>query len=550
LGHVLPILVAIATLLLPEIVATNPAPRFALVLLFLLALPHLFGVTARRCAMRGYFRLSIFAERLLVVSPLLVQVAGVLAFGWLPALERWGVTGEGFEGWPGLSLLAALAPFLVATVLAIDARARLHAIHDESIARARGFQLRLFLSALLPFVVYLALSGLVAQNESWRVHLEEVELLHAGFTATILILFVFLLPRLLTATWDTAPLEPSGTRTLLEILAQKARFDCRELLVWHTGSQMANAAIVGFTPKSRVVLFSDVLLQSLEPFEIAAVFGHEMGHARRRHALTFAVYTLGVLLAVDLVGTRLVGDDVVYGLAVLGVGLALWFLSFSFLSRRFELEADLESLDLMGGSRPIVAALQKVTGAHAYRKSSWRHFSTEQRVHFLEAVERDPGVGLALRARLRRWSRVGLALFLVSAVLQVESLASTWTEDGLKVDLRLGRYDAAAAELEHAHVEGVAYDEGLESLVELAATLPADARTPEALERAARRALVAGEDDRTGLLLELAYLRGSTELVPVLDALDARLEGERDAEAEARLDAEWGSALARRFGAD
>ena len=63
---------------------------------------------------------------------------------------------------------------------------------------------------------------------------------------------------------------------------------------------MANAAIVGFLPGHRTVLFSDSLLAGLPPRELAAVFAHEIGHARRHHVLVFGAWTLVFFLAGDL----------------------------------------------------------------------------------------------------------------------------------------------------------------------------------------------------------------------------------------------------------
>ena len=123
--------------------------------------------------------------------------------------------------------------------------------------------------------------------------------------------------------------------------------------------------------------------------------------------------------------------------------VVLWYLAFGYLSRRFELEADLESLRVVGESAPLIRALELVTGAHAHERSSWRHFSTRDRVSFLQRAERDPLVGIRLRAKLARWRKLGFALFAVAAVLEVRDLAGAWDEDWLTADLRLGRFEVA-----------------------------------------------------------------------------------------------------------
>jgi len=550
-GSILQILLALGTLALPELLDLDGSRSgwLALGLVGLLPVPHLVAALVHRLALRGRFRLATLWERVLGLVPLAGQAFSVLLLGWPDALERLGVEGASLTGWPGIGLLSGMLPFLVLTWLAIDARARLHASTVDAISGVRAFHVRLFLSGFLPIALYLFVSGLVGSSESWRVHLEEVAALSALFTTAFLALFVVLMPRLLAATWDTAPIERGPLRDFLEVLAERARFRCRDLLVWRTGAQVANATIVGFTRWGRIVLFSDVLLSTLQPLEVGAVFGHEMGHARRKHAVIFAAQAIGVLLAADLAGTTFAGDDPVAGLWILAGAIVLFAASFGYLSRRFELEADLESLELIGTSRPLIGALEKVTGAHAYERSSWRHFSTADRVRFLRAVELDPEVGRALRRRLSRWSRLGFVFLAAVLLLQARQLAATWTEDGILVDLRLGRYERAAESVERARDEGVALDEErLEEWVELATTLAPEARTPAELDRSAQAAFREKELERALLLLELAYLRGSVELGPVLDALEALIDGERDAEAEEDCPAVWRELL-KRFGA-
>ena len=53
-------------------------------------------------------------------------------------------------------------------------------------------------------------------------------------------------------------------------------------------------------------------------------------------------------------------DDRANALVVLGSVIFLWYLAFGYLSRRFELEADLESLRVVGSSAPLISALELV----------------------------------------------------------------------------------------------------------------------------------------------------------------------------------------------
>jgi Zn-dependent protease with chaperone function len=536
-SYVFPILFALATLALPELGWRSSEEHAWGTYLALLA-PYPLAFAAQRALLRGRFRLGSLLERALAGLPVALQALSVSEFGWAMTLVRFGIEPPTLDEWLDLGLLWALAPFAAYQLATIDARARFLAFGAESPARQRVFQLRLFLSALLPLVAYLAGSSLLGSSEVWRVRFEEVGLLGGAMAVALVGLFVYGMPFFLRYAWDTAPFAPGWQRTTLERAANEAGFRYRELLQWRTGQQVSNAAIVGFTPRSRLVFFSDLLLAQLGPPELAAVFAHEMGHARRAHAFVFGAFALGFFLGAQQVLEWLALDGLLVNALVLGLVLALWYLAFGFLSRRFELEADLESLRVVGESAPLVRALELVTGAHAHKRSSWRHFSTHDRVSFLQRAERDPLVGIRLRTQLARWRKLGFTLFALAALLEVRSLAREWEPDWLVADLRLGRFEAALARADAPGVEPE-----LAALARRGAQAPADARAPLAL---GTKALAAwNRDDRTAARewLELARLRGARGLEPLIEALAEGAEGSDD------LPRTWrealGSALAR-----
>jgi hypothetical protein len=229
-----------------------------------------------------------------------------------------------------------------------------------------------------------------------------------------------------------------------------------------------------------------------------------MGHARRAHALVFGAFALGFFLG----GQQLIElaelEDPTWLLGAFGVLLLGWYLAFGFLSRRFELEADLESLRVVGSSAPLVHALELVTGAHASEKGSWRHFSTAQRVEFLRRAEQDPLVGLRLKLALARWRRVGFALFGLAAGWTLVDLGRAWNPDWLVADLRLGNFESA---LERAADPAV--DPVWVRLATVAGAVPPSERSADALDRRGLQALVSGNIPRAREWLELAALRGA-----------------------------------------
>jgi Zn-dependent protease with chaperone function len=514
-NYVFEIVLALLTLALPElgIEAERSLPLFALTLVLV---PYLLGWAARRALLAGRFRAGAVLERVLVISPVLLQALAVSELGWLHALELRGFGRVTLQEWLDLGLLLGLFPYFLYQLAAIDARARSLVFPPDTPHKTRVFHLRLFGSAMVPFLAYLAGSNLIARSNEWKVRFEEIGLLGAALTVVLFGLFLYGMPRFLRLAWDTVPLERGWARTMLEQVARGAGFRFRELLVWRTGQQMSNAAVVGFSKGSRMVFFSDLLLQQLGPRELAAVFAHEMGHARRAHAVVFGAFAVGFFLgAQQLIGHLEFESELTAAALFLGV-IGLWYLAFGYLSRRFELEADLESLRVVGESGPLIRALELVTGAHAHARSSWRHFSTKDRVEFLRSVERDPLVGIRLRRRLAALRKVGFTLFAVTALLQIRDLAQAWDQDWVVADLRLGHFEEAAA-----RAQGPGIDPDVARLAQRAASVSATQRSPQALGGLAFSAYRRGDIPAALQWLKLGELRGGTTLHPLIEALES-----------------------------
>lgn len=518
MGYLLHILLAVGLQGLAESGAALPVGHPWL-LPALAAVPHLLGWGVHRASLRGRFRRADALHHVLVWSPPALHFVAVSAGGWMALVEtRLGVSPRLLD-WPHPAQLLGFAPFLVYGLLAIDARARVGG--SAAVPHLRRFQARMFLSALVPVALYVVVTWLAGLVPGVRVRVEEVAVWSALFTTAVALGFLAILPWVLCNTWETVPLGPGVQRSLLESVARRAGFRCRELLVWRTGNLLANAAIVGVHPRGRFVLFSDSLLAQLPLRELAAVFAHEIGHARRRHVLVFVAWSAAFFLAADLIAAALFPDSELGLGAVLVLVLGAWYALLGYLSRRFELEADLESYTLTGDADALVSALELVGGVHSRRDSSWRHFSTGDRVAFLREVQRDPRAGDALRRGLRRWSVVGWALAAVLAALEVASLSGSWPEDRVRVALREGDYAGALARAD-AHE----LPDELELLVRRGAQL-ADAgdATPGGLEASARAALRAGDVELAIAALDLATLRGRDDLRPVRDAVALAADG-------------------------
>lgn len=493
-------------------------------LVLLLPLPHALSLGAARAALSGRWGL---ARRLALAGTVVAPIAfgGVLWAGWAELARE--LDGASLLGWPGPALLLLLAPYVLLEALAIDARVRFASLGAGRVQGLRSFQLRLFLAALLPLGAYLALSGAVGSFESLRVRIEELELVGTAYAAGLLVLFALGLPALLARAWDTAPLPAGETREVLVGLATRAGFRFRELLLWRTGGSVANAAIVGFTRGSRIVLMTDALLRDLSLRQLSAVFSHEMGHSVRRHALLFTTWSLALFAGLELL-LQLDHSGTVDPRLALTAGVVTWFLGFGYLSRRAELDADLFALQVTQDVDDVVRALDRVGGHGSARwKDGWRHFSVARRILFLRAAVADPQVGQRVRRELRLWATASVLVLALSAVAWVALQTRDLPRQRAWVALRLGDYPAA---IEFA--TGAA-DADLQRLLSLLSEVGGfdggPTPSPQELLDRARAEAQAGRWERARDLAELAGLRGMAEARAAASWAAARARGDLEA---------------------
>lgn len=488
-----------------------------LALLLLGAWPRL---GARLCLGPDRPRLVAFWRRSVEALPLLGQALLLLGLGYPACLARLGLPEGTLLGWPRPEGLLLLLPFVLLSLASIEAGARFSAAPRAARRALLRYQLRQLAVGLAALALAVLLCAPLWLHRPLRVWIEESAPAGAAWTALLAAGFAGLFPLLLWLGLGLKPLPAGPLRRDLEALALRAGQAGLSLRLWPTGGWVANAAIVGFVPGLRLVLLSDGLLMGLGRRELCGVLAHELGHARRRHVLLYTAFTLGFLgswpglvFLLERAGLPLsVGGEL--GLLV-GLGLC-WLLLFGALSRRAELDADLVALELLGSSAPLESALAGISAPAQRRRRSWRHFSPAQRGLFLRAAAADVGTGQRLRAGLRAWTWASAGLLLLAAGLAGLAWRGGASQERLWIDLRLGRYAAAAERAAALGPEAARFQERAELGRDLAADLPAS--TGAWLE-AARSELLAGRWERARGLLELGQLRDLPGLAPALRAL-------------------------------
>lgn len=278
------------------------------------------------------------------------------------------------------------------------------------------------------------------------------------------VLVLVLSPLFIRLAWPTHPLPAGPLRSRLEQQARRVGFRCSDILVWDTGQAVVNACVTGSLPGFRYVLLTDALIDCLNDHEIAAVFGHEIGHIAHRHLLYFGFFFLGSLGVLALLGeaidppllalSNLLGGQsspalatfIQAGVVLLTVGL-YFLVVFGHVSRRFERQADVfgcravscgqvdcpphRDLDHQAapgsksavicpvGIRIFANALTNVAALNGMepRARSWRHGSIARRIAFLEGLEGKPEVETRFQRGVTRLRViVALGLILAAAV--------------------------------------------------------------------------------------------------------------------------------------
>lgn len=409
--------------------------------------------------------------RLLTLIGLLVYAAIVHALGWSGLV----LSVAGLQGLILIDDVAILLPYIAIQLLTW---AGLYAA-ERSLHGARTFprlptylllRTRQSLGLVLPVVLIFVLRQDVFGRLWPRWHqtpiAEPIEL--AGLALLVLICS----PLFVRLAWPTRSLPDGPLRRRLERLARRFGFRFTDLLVWDTGQIMVNACVTGVLPRFRYVLLTDALIESLTPVEIAAVFGHEIGHVAHRHLPFFGFFFLGSLgvMAMTaqffsisegwLTGLPWVTSirpawvtDVIQTAATLGSLAAFMWLVFGHLSRRFERQADVfgckvvscgdsecpPHFDLDDGPielEPVPSVVRSPAlcpvgieiFAHALASvarqncidvtaRSWRHGSIATRLAFLEALHANPAAREPAFQRGVLAFRFALAAFLVTSLV-------------------------------------------------------------------------------------------------------------------------------------
>ncbi|MEZ5977515.1 MAG: M48 family metalloprotease [Planctomycetota bacterium] len=453
----------------------------------------------------------------MTVWPAASQGLAVSLSGWLSACAT--EPDRSVFDWPGPSALAAFLPFVLGLLATGDAVTRgVYPVRE----RVHGalLHLRTLTIVFVPLAAYVLLVTPMRRSADLRAVFEEVRSVERLWLVAVVLVLGASLPFAVRIGLGLQRIGAGPLRTLHDLVARRLGVRSLGLFLWRTRGHEINAAVVGFAPWHRFVVVTDGMATGLEAHGALALLGHEMGHAARRHAGTFAAFSVALLGAAQA-GADLAerGREWLFALPVLAI--AAWLVGFGWISRRAELEADLVAAEVAGGPEPLARLLGRTCGVDSFHRDGWRHFSPAFRVLFARSAERHLEVSLRLARTLRR-VRV---LSLVGAAIAVAALVLTawFASDGdwARAHLRRGEYGLAH---ERALAAGDGELASVAAVGEELAAASGEVPSRDALLALAERSLATGDGDRAEALVELAWWRGEGRLGPEGEGIAERLE--------------------------
>ena len=300
--------------------------------------------------------------------------------------------------------------------------------------------IRANLPIVLPWIVLSLLSDLVvllpwpALKDLLRS--EWGDLVFFGLFLFFVLLFFPPLVRLL---WGCKTLPDGELRRRLVDFCEKQHFSA-EIYLWPLFEGRAlTAGVMGIVPGLRYILITPALIESMTLEELEAVMAHEIGHVRKMHLLLyffliggFSIFAgslsepiLSFFLSRNFFYTILTSGNIspdtlltIFGGGPVLVLMILYFrYLFGYFLRNFERQADLQVFPIIGNSRTLISAFEKIAtiSGDIRDQPSWHHFGIGERVDYLEKCEREP----SWIHRHNRKVQLSLVAYVIACILGV-----------------------------------------------------------------------------------------------------------------------------------
>lgn len=204
---------------------------------------------------------------------------------------------------------------------------------------------------------------------------------------TMIFAIVCLMPKILCWILPTRSISETTLGRQLLVLAKESETPIHEIRIWHTGNRVLNGLVVGLLPIGRKILLTDRLIHLMDADQIAAVFLHEIGHAKRNHMLirflAASVPMLGGYMALSMIGF---GELLAVVVSMIGAAIV-----FGWVARSLEFDADqfasMQLTRLCGSNQTYIQALEIIRADEPKSdRFSWLHPTVSLRIQRLTSM--------------------------------------------------------------------------------------------------------------------------------------------------------------------
>ncbi|WP_333579627.1 MULTISPECIES: M48 family metallopeptidase [Mesotoga] len=316
---------------------------------------------------------SLFVIVSSVVNLVALSIGIFWGFGVIESLSVKLAEGFALRGLIFFSLIASIyffisLPFSIYSTFVLENRYGFNRTTPKTFVSDKIKEILLAAGIGLP-LVYLALLAIDSFEYWWVYLLIGV----VGFEILTQLIFPTVI---LPLFYKLKPLEDENLAKRIREIADKAGFGVKSILVMDASrkTRHTNAFFTGIGRAKRIVLY-DSLLEKHSSEEIEAIFAHEAGHFKRKHILKGMLISNAVAIFAVVLLWMMVESDTVAGIfgvsekyAILlyaGIFLSSIFTVLdwidSFISRKWEFEADSYSAMITGDTQPMIRALKNLS---------------------------------------------------------------------------------------------------------------------------------------------------------------------------------------------
>jgi Zn-dependent protease with chaperone function len=295
-----------------------------------------------------------------------------------------------------------------------------------------GFRVRATWLVLPFFLLVLLLFDLLSLEPHLRAILDSFSFglgLGLGLSIVILVLFLPLWTRLILG---LQPLEDPSLTEGFQQIDERAQSKVAGAYLLSTGSRIFNAAVVGFFRWTRLIMFTDLLLELLSPRQVLGVYAHEVAHIKQHHMLRLLTFFLLTPWLLSFGVPWILGDtSEETQLLVFGGFLILMVPLYKRYSRMMECDADLNARSFLGDSGPLIESLREgeILVPGSGEKAGFRHPSTEARISFLQRLDENPERARIFRSQMKRFQGWLFVLLGLGFGFAIPRLRAQWREE-------------------------------------------------------------------------------------------------------------------------